>query len=493
MKLTVQNIYDYFRPYICEKRLYFRFKGEKESPPGPFEEVIFILGERHEKNHISSLGEYHDVSKLPRGQQVVKTRELIQNNIPVIYQGVLSTEEVINDSTVEIIGIPDIMLQNGSGYIIRDCKLARHADEKRHPEILAQLQVYGYLYEKTTGKKPIKLEALLDDGSIVEISYDNGNSAKKILKKIFDIVNLPEIPYSPVGWSKCQDCHFKTICWDVAVQNNDVALVYGVDKHLARVFKNQGVVNIDNLLSNYDEVALSTLKRPWGKSLRKVGRSAKRILLQANAMKHGKNILLKKIKLPENVNLVMFDIEGFPPHLDELEKIYLWGLQVYGQQQKSYMPALSTIGSDGDRVGWEKFLATCQSIFDGYGDIPFVHWSTYEKTKIQLYIERYGDNSGIAQRILDNLFDLRPVTKDSIVLTEPSYSLKVVEKLAGFKRSQDEYGGTWAMAKYIEAVETEDPDVRDEIINDILKYNEEDLAAMWAVFQWLKKQSSPDA
>jgi len=488
MKLTVHNIYDYFSPSVCEKRLYFRFKGEKESPPGPFEEVLFMLGERHEKNHVNSLGEYYDVSKLLSDQQAAKTIELIQNNTPIIYQGVLSAEEVINESTVEIIGIPDIMLHEDSAYIIRDCKLARHADEKRHPEILAQLQVYGYLYEKTTEKKPIRLEALLGDSSITEISYDNGNSAREILTEIFDIVNSTEAPYSPVGWSKCQDCHFKAICWDVAVQNNDVALVYGVDQHLARVFKNQGIANIDDMLSKYDEVTLSELKKPWGKSFRKVGRSAKRILLQADAMEHGKNIFLKKIELPENVNLAMFDIEGFPPYLDELEKIYLWGLQVYGEQHGPYMPALSSIESDGDRKGWEKFLATCQSVFDGYGDIPFIHWHSYEKTKVKLYMERYGDNSGIAQRVLSNLFDLRPVTKDSIVLKEPSYSLKVVEKLAGFKRSQDEYGGTWAMAKYIEAVETEDPNVRDEIINDILKYNEEDLAAMWIVFQWLKKQ-----
>jgi len=44
------------------------------------------------------------------------------------------------------------------------------------------------------------------------------------------------------------------------------------------------------------------------------------------------------------------------------------------------------------------------------------------------------------------------------------------------------------MAKYIEAVETEDANVRQEIIDTISKYNEEDLAATWAVLQWLRKQ-----
>lgn len=488
MKLTTQNIYDLYSPSLCERRLFYRFFREEETTPGPFEEVIFMLGHRHEKNHINSLGEYVNVSKVLRNQQPEKTQQLIQNNTPVIYQGVLAGNETINGSQVQIIGIPDVMIYENSSYIIRDCKLARHADEKKHPEILAQLQVYGYLFERNTGKKPAKLEAFLGDSSIVEIPYDDGDSAIGSLKTVLDIVSLADVPYSPVGWSKCQGCGFTRICWDVSVKKNDVALVYGVDQNLARVFKGEGILTIEHLLNNHDEASLRELKRPWGKSLRKVGSGAQAILLHAKAMKEKKNILLGRVDLPDNPNLVMFDIEGFPPYLNEIEKIYLWGTQVYGEKPGPFTPAVSPIASDGDQKGWESFLLNCQRILDEYGDIPFVHWHHYEKTKIKLYMERHGDADGIAQRVLDNLVDLLPLTKKAMILAEPSYSLKVVEQVANFKRTQDESGGKWAMAKYIEAVETEDTNVRQEIIDKISKYNEEDLAATWAVFQWLKKQ-----
>ncbi len=488
MKLTTQNIYDLYSPSLCERRLFYRSIREEETPPGPFEEVIFMLGHRHEKNHINSLREYVDVSKILRDQQPETTKQLIQNNTPVIYQGVLAGNETINGSQVQIIGIPDIMIYENSSYIIRDCKLAQHADEKKHPEILAQLQVYGYLYEKNTGEKPAKLEASLGDSSIVEIPYDDGNSAIRILKALLDIVSLADVPYSPVGWSKCQGCGFSKICWEASVKNNDVALVYGVDKNLAEVFRNEGILTVEHLLNNYTEASLSELKRPWGKSLRKVGNSAQGILLHAKAMKEKKNILLGKVDLPDNSNLVMFDIEGFPPYLEEMEKIYLWGVQVYGEKPGPFTPAVSPIAPDGDQKGWESFLLNCQRTFDEYADIPFIHWHHYEKTKVKLYMERYGDINGVARRVLDNLVDLLPLTKRAMVLAEPSYSLKVVERVANFKRTQDEYGGKWAMAKYIEAVETEDHNVRKGIIDQILKYNEEDLAATWAVFQWLKKQ-----
>ena len=39
----------------------------------------------------------------------------------------------------------------------------------------------------------------------------------------------------------------------------------------------------------------------------------------------------------------------------------------------------------------------------------------------------------------------------------------------------------WAMARYIEAMEMEDPDERPEIMDEILKYNREDLEGTWAV------------
>jgi len=42
------------------------------------------------------------------------------------------------------------------------------------------------------------------------------------------------------------------------------------------------------------------------------------------------------------------------------------------------------------------------------------------------------------------------------------------------------------MAMFIEATETSDESKRKQLMDDILKYIEEDLAATWAVFEWLR-------
>jgi len=201
----------------------------------------------------------------------------------------------------------------------------------------------------------------------------------------------------------------------------------------------------------------------------------------AKSMASGEEIVLLPPRVPKYPNYVMFDVEGLPPQLDELDKVYLWGLQVFGERPGEYQGAVAGFGEDGDRRGWHEFLMNAGKILEECGDLPFVHWHHYEEGRLRAYVARYGDENGIAARIERNLVDLLPITRESVALPLPSYSLKVVEQYVGFKRHLDEAGGDWAMAKYIEATETEDEALRDGMMDQILKYNQEDLEATWVV------------
>src|SRR5688572_27432474 len=112
----------------------------------------------------------------------------------------------------------------------------------------------------------------------------------------------------------------------------------------------------------------------------------------------------------------MFDVEGIPPHLDYSEKTYLWGLKIFGDKPRVYSPALATAAPEGDCEGWVNFLSECKAIFAEYGPIPFVHWSSYEKTQLAKYVKKFGDHGNIASRVSENLYDLRPVVENAFVL-----------------------------------------------------------------------------
>jgi len=460
----------------------------KEAPPGPFDEILFRLGERHEKAHLATFPEYLDLSDGTIQDRINKTKEEIQKGTSALYQAVLKSKYKLRGIDCEIVGEPDFMIWQKNDYIICDSKLSRRINEKDHPEILRQLEIYGWLYEQTFGKPPMALHVHSGTGDIVEVPYDGGVTALQYFEEIIALKISKSEPYSPVGWSKCGGCPFHGHCWPKAERNNDVAMIQGVDQSLAKELKNQGIDTIEDLLNHFDENSLADFKRPRGIRMQRVGKQAVSILRNAKSMLTNQEFIIVAPSVPDHSNYVMFDLEGLPPHLDELGKIYLWGIQVYGEEKSDFRPAVAGFGEDGDKEGWMTFISNAKTIFDRYGDIPFVHWSHYERTNINKYIEKYGDIGGIAERVSKNMLDLLPITQNSIVLPLPSYSLKVVEKYVGFKRTLREYGGDWAMAKYIEAIETEDPDERDEVMNQILDYNREDLEATWAVLKWLKSK-----
>jgi len=231
---------------------------------------------------------------------------------------------------------------------------------------------------------------------------------------------------------------------------------------------------------------LAQLKKPHGSREQKVGVNAARILAQARALSEKRVIPVGDLRLPAHEHLVIFDLEGVTPLYEELDEVYLWGLQVYGRSgvPGPYRPAVAGFGPDGDREGWEGFLENARQVFESHGDIPFVHWHGYEITKLKSYIERFGDREGIGERVLGSCFDLLTAVRGSFALPVPSYSLKVIEQVAGFRRTMEEYGGSWSIGRYIRARESGDEAERGKILEEILRYNEEDLQATWAVFQW---------
>jgi len=490
IRLTASDFYTYFSPSKCELRIYLKHVGEEEAPPGPYEQVLFRLGERHESSHLATFSEWADLREGPLEEREYRTKDMVMSGAPVLYQPALKAIHKLDEEEYEIVGEPDFLIKDGNSYIIRDSKISRRINEKDHPEIFHQLDLYGWLYEKTFKKLPKGLQVHSGTGDIIELPYNGGSTALALMEDIANLKRAKSAIYSPVGWSKCGGCPFQNHCWPIAEKNKDVSLVPGIDQNLACALKEQGIRTIEGLLQNFDEHRLADFKRPWGNRLQKVGKKAKSIIRMAKAIHDNKEIMIQPPSIPDSPNFVMFDLEGLPPQLDELEKIYLWGMQVYGEKASDFMLALAGFGVEGDKEGWEQFLKNAATIFAEYGDLPFVHWHHYERIKIDLYLKRYGDRDGTAERVKKNLLDLLPISQRSIALPLPSYSLKVIEKYVGFKRSLDEYRGDIAIARYIEAVETKDQKQRKQIMEEILEYNKEDLAATWAVLKWLRSKAT---
>lgn len=490
MQLSPQDFVTFHRPSKCDLRPYLKEQGIEPSPPGPYDEVLRELGIRHEKEHLATFPTVLNLEDQSLDDAFQQTTDAVQSSTPVIYQPALKASLVVDGQSHSVVGQPDFLIYEDDGYIVRDVKMSRRITEKDHPEIIQQLHLYGWLYEQVFRTLPIRQEVFNGTSEVVDIKWEQWDTVLDQLRYVIRLRESSQDPYSPVGWSKCNGCGYFDHCWPAAIERKDVALIEGVDQGLATALKDLGITTYPELPTRFDEGQLAEFKRPYGKQMRRVGQAAASILRMAAVMETGKEVIIQKPDIPDSSNYVMFDLEGLPPHLDELDKIFLWGMQVYGEAPSEFIAAQAGFGPEGDKEGWDDFLVKADVLLKKYGDIPFVHWHHYERTHIKKYIERYGDPSGIAERILGNLFDLLPVVKKSIALPLPSYSLKVVERYVGFKRSQDEYGGDWAMAQYIKATETGNEQHRREIMDQVLTYNREDLEATWAVMEWVRSKGS---
>jgi predicted RecB family nuclease len=483
--VSPSGLYNLLKPTYCDKREWLKSHDYDDEPVTAFRELLMRMGIEHEARHAKRFKNIVDISLLPKEEQEAATLDALNSESrPVIYQGRLSAVADLAGREVDITGHPDFLLPAREGWAIRDSKLNRSINEY----IQLQLHGYAWLYSQNTLSEPVALQMHAGSGEIkdVELNQDSMDRMLELLGRMVELRFDDEPPQVHVSASRCGGCGFKQHCWPQAEKRREIGLIAGLDRGTVEKLHERGAHTVDELLEQVTEDKLAEMERWWGRRMQPIGTDgARRILAGARAFQTGEPILLKKPELPDHDNWVMFDLEGMPPRIDEVEKIYLWGLQVFGKQPGAFRPALAGFGPGGDREGWFAFLAECESLFAEHGDIPFVHWATYERVKIDMYVNRYGDPDGIAARVNANLLDLLPITRNAVAVPVSSYRLKEIETLTGYERKLEEYGGDWSMARYIEATETADREERERLMAGILDYNREDLKATWAVLQWL--------
>ncbi|MFH1679084.1 MAG: TM0106 family RecB-like putative nuclease [Candidatus Eisenbacteria bacterium] len=475
-RISRSTYYCLHRPSRCPRRLRLFESGAPASDPSPLEEIVIELGARHEAEYLSTLASVLELKEGSHKERVARTQDALQRKTNALAHALLRSTWPVRGDSLEIVGEPDLLVPARDGWIIRDVKLTRHVSE--HPEIAAQMDLYGALLERTTGRAPVRLEVVLGDDSLEHIEYAGLAAVEGSIADLLEHLRRGEA-YEPVGWSKCQGCGYREQCWPEAEKRQDVALLPTVDQGLAHELHARGIRSIRELSDKLPEEELRDLQRPWGRRTQRVGKKAGTILLEARCFLEERPLRLGVNNLPAAPNVLVLDLEGIPPFLDGPEEIFLWGMKVFGERPSPYSVAYTIPGETGDEATWGAFLRNAAGVFETYGDLPILHWASYEKTKLRLYRDRYGDREGIAERIDRNLCNLLSVCSEGICLPLPSRSLKVVEKYVGYERKV-QGNGEWAVAQYVRAVSTDNPDEATRLVTEVLRYNEEDLDATWA-------------
>ena len=120
---------------------------------------------------------------------------------------------------------------------------------------------------------------------------------------------------------------------------------------------------------------------------------------------------------------------------------------------------------------------------DKYPEAYIYHYSQYEVTALKRLSLKYDVCADILDFLLRNekFVDLYVVVKESIMISEPSYSIKNLERFYMDDRTSDVQKGSESVDMYLKWQDTRDQ----KILDDIALYNKEDCISTHKLYEWL--------
>lgn len=482
---------DLFQPNYCERRIWLAVnKPDLAIPDIDFIQMIQEKGIVAEEAHVKTIGTF-ETPEYPQFEFYTgfeETLKMIKSKVPVIYQGVLIS------NNKQWMAVPDLLIldKKTKKYTLRDVKLAKNLDA--HPEIDMGMGLCGLIAREVLGYEPI-IEVMKGDGELMSpYLVPERNKVLGCIELIEKLRMLPDEPLEMSGWSKCNPCEFFNYCWSEAWEGRHVCTISGIEQGMSKALVARKINTWETLLKKSDDIADVAFQR--GSQTQRIGATrADKILRQARSLSKSKHEKIATLTLPNNYSpgerpIVIFDVENNMPIFEELDipvDVYLWGLMTVTSKGTKQELIIAPNGPKADQKGWQMFLSTMSKIFERYGDIPIVHFSSHEKTKVSNYINIFGDSHSTGQRVLDNLWDLYRAIINCVILPVPSYGLKELEKFVGFERTQEEYGGAWSIVRYNRYLEAPTQKEADRILDEIRVYNGEDLKATYEVYKWVEK------
>lgn len=369
-------------------------------------------------------------------------------------------------------------------YEVADTKLARSSK----PYFIVQLCFYSELLQKVQGGEPPEhIHVIL--GNREQRSYRLSDFAayyRQLSSSFTDDFETGIPDSSPYPVQHCGICGWKDKCSRELDEADSLSRVAGIKRDQVDSLEGAGIKTLHGLA---DTLAGTEVEGLRSEVLNKLTRQAS---LQVES-KSGdpKYELLEPrdgrgfSRLPQpSDGDIFFDFEGDPLYGENgLEYLFGWVEIDSGQQEFKYLWAKDAAE---EREAFEEFIDFVTERRRAFPGLHIYHYAPYEVTALKKLAATYSTREFALDELLrGNVFvDLYKVVKESLLLGQPSYSIKNVE--AYYRPDQD--GRNTAVAdggdsiiQFEEWLETEDESIK----QAILEYNEDDCVSTVECRDWL--------
>lgn len=472
--------------------------GEIEpDPPNEEQKIIQEKGNEHERAFLDGLAaagrRVCDLSGF-RGRPE-PTLDAMRGGEEIIYQGYL-----VND---EFAGYPDFLMRvempssiGAWSYEPWDTKLARHPK----PYFLIQLCCYAEMLEAAQGVRPQRLRVVLGSRSAdgPEAASFRTNDSLYYYRAVkeafleqqrsFDPDRRPEIPpLADLGrWSGFAEREL--------TERDDLALVADIRTSQIHKLRAAGISTVGHLadagstrVPRLNDATLAKLRLQAGLQIASHGKPTPAYELLAPDETDGPRGL--SLLPPGSPADVFFDMEGFPLIDDGRE--YLFGASYYDRGELCFRDWWAH-SPDQERRAFESFVQWAHARWREHSELHIYHYNHYEVTALRRLMGKYGVCEAEVDELLRGgvFVDLYRVVRQSVMIGEPSYSLKNVEHLYRGRREGDVASAGESMVCYQRWLIAQDGNTPETsaILKQIRNYNELDCLSTAQLADWLRRR-----
>jgi predicted RecB family nuclease len=473
------------------------FEGTKPEPSA-LDQQLFADGLRHEQVLLAKLeGQGARVARLP-GQQseadYAATKEAMEEGFDFIHQASLCNDELRGSADL-LRRIEQPSALGAWSYIPIECKLA----SKPKTTFLVQALAYCELLTPLLGQRPEHFELYLGGGRFQRYATDQFWAWYQLLRQryrsfrdAFDPDAIPEnMPGDHGGWSAFIEQRL--------ADQRDLMLVANMRQSQRQKLRAAGINTIDALAALPGGTAVPGLNPETLHELRQQaelqltpadpdGRPAYRLRPVVN----GKG--LAALPAADDGD-IRFDMEGIQDSVAGTKLEYLFGAcyrDVPGGKPlfKAWW-AHSPLEEKKAFEGWVDWVEARRQQHPG---LRVYHYASYEKTAMRRLAQQHCTREAVIDEWLRSglLVDLLPVVTGSIVLGEPSYSIKKVEHLYMDRREAEVTNAGDSVVAYLNWQNSGEPDrpgalpAGSPLLKDIEDYNREDCESTVLLHDWLR-------
>ena len=392
-----------------------------------------------------------------------RTRELMKQGISSIYGGALVHGHWI--AAPDLFERVDGKSEFGDFYYVAcDIKRSRHLKE----EYCIQGSFYAEVLRLTQGRKPRQGYVMRPDGSVESYVLDEYETKFRLtldgIERILQGVDEPHFLTSD-----CKQSPWFDVCKKETIASDHLSRLNRIWRSEVTALEHAGITTVHDLAQQNPDLLAH---RVHGVTQERLSF----LVIGAKALISAQPQILGCVDLPDDADALVVDIEADP--LRDLH--YLFGvLDIHGND--SEFKTFLAEKQDEERAAWEGFVAFMES----RPGIPVYHYGWYEQDVFRLMAERYGAPAGFIDDLAERSVDVLERLREAIIFPLSFYSLKDIAQFLGFRWRHDDASGLNSVLWYEEWLTTGNR----ELLDDVIRYNEDDVRATWIVAEWARKHA----